>query len=79
MSGVRHRSGTGESGNVAWNNSVRARLYLHEHKAQGLVLDGMKANYGPKLKPVPLRWSQGVFERVEPQLRDYSEPGGGYF
>ena len=67
--------GTGESGNVAWNNSVRARLYLHEHKALGLVLDGMKANYGPKLKPVPLRWERGVFERVEaPAPRDYSEP-----
>jgi RecA-family ATPase len=67
--------GTGESGNVAWNNSVRARLYLHEHKALGLVLDGMKANYGPKLKPVPLKWDHGVFERVEPDLRNYSEAG----
>ncbi len=69
--------GTGESGNVAWSNSVRARLYLHEHKALGLVLDGMKANYGPKLKPVPLRWERGVFERVEATAaRDYSEAGG---
>ncbi len=68
--------GTGESGNVAWSNSVRARLYLHEHKALGLVLDGMKANYGPKLQPVPLRWEHGVFVRVEAELRDYSEAGG---
>jgi RecA-family ATPase len=69
--------GTGESGNVAWNNSVRARLYLHQHKALGLVLDGMKANYGPKLKPMPLRWERGVFERVMPEpARDYSEAGG---
>ena len=69
--------GTGESGNVAWANSVRARLYLHQHKALGLVLEGMKANYSGKLKPVPLRWSQGVFERIEPEVvRDYSEAGG---
>ena len=67
--------GTGESGNVAWHNSVRSRLYLHEHKALGLVLDGMKNNYGRKLQPVPLRWERGVFVRVEPEPpRDYSEP-----
>jgi RecA-family ATPase len=69
--------GTGESGNVAWSNSVRARLYLHQHKALGLVLDGMKSNYSRKLEPVPLRWAHGVFERIEaPPVRDWSEPGG---
>lgn len=68
--------GTGESGNVAWHNSVRSRLYLHEHKTLGLVLSGMKANYSRKLDPVPLVWERGVFRRVETQARDYSEPGG---
>lgn len=67
--------GTGESGNVAWSNSVRARLYLHDDKAQGLVLAGMKANYGPKAPKIPLRWERGVFVRDDPPPpRDYSEP-----
>lgn len=70
-------SGTGESGSVAWENSVRARLYLHNSKERGLVLAGMKANYGRKLDPIPLRWSRGVFERIDaPAPRDYSEAGG---
>src|SRR5229473_286059 len=37
--------GTGESGSVAWNNSVRSRLYMHEHKGLGLVMEGLKSNY----------------------------------
>ena len=69
--------GTGESGSVAWNNSVRSRLYMHESKNAGLALTGMASNYGRKLDAVPLRWERGVFERVEaPAPRDYSEPGG---
>ena len=64
--------GTGEGGNVAWQNSVRARLYMHHRKDRGLVLQGMKANYGPKLEAIPLRWSRGVFERVEPE---FPQPG----
>lgn len=69
-------NGSGESGSVAWENSCRARLYLHEHKANGLVLEGMKANYSRKLEPIPVEWRQGVFAVREPQLRDYSESGG---
>lgn len=69
--------GTGESGSVSWNNSVRSRLYLHEHKARGLELLGMKSNYSRRLEPVPLVWRRGVFERIEaPPVRDYSEAGG---
>jgi len=68
--------GTGESGSVQWENSVRARLYLHQHKSLGLVLSGMKSNYSRKLEPMALEWSRGVFVRREEQLRDYSEPGG---
>lgn len=67
--------GTGESGNVAWNNSVRARLYLREDRA-GLALAGMKSNYSRKLEAIPLRWAGGVFERIVPETRDYSEPRG---
>ena len=54
--------GTGESGNVAWNNSVRARLYFAESK-RGRELKGMKANYGLRLPAIPLRWERGVFVR----------------
>ena len=57
--------GTGESGNVAWSNSVRSRLYLHEHKAKGLVLEGLKNNYARKLAALPLRFDNGVFVKVE--------------
>lgn len=66
-------SGTGESGNVAWSNSVRARLYLHSDKA-GLVLEGMKSNYGPKAPKVPLRWERGVFVRADPPTLNFYEP-----
>lgn len=68
------RSGTGESGSVQWENSVRARLYLHKHKTQGLILEGMKANYGPKPKPLPLEWRRGVFSVREAAIpRDHTE------
>ena len=66
--------GTGESGSVAWNNSVRARLYMHESKA-GLELKGMASNYSRKLESIPLVWERGVFRRVEVEARDYSEAG----
>jgi RecA-family ATPase len=69
--------GSGESGNVAWNNSVRARLYFRERKAGGeraRELVGMKANYGPRLPAIPLRWERGVFVREElPLTRHWSE------
>ena len=66
--------GTGESGSVAWENSVRARLYLREHKARGLELAGMKSNYSRKLDPVPVAFEGGVLVRTAPTLRDFSEP-----
>lgn len=70
------RSGTGESGSVQWENSVRARLYLHKHKTQGLILEGRKANYGPIPKPLPLKWSRGVFVIHEADVpRDHTESG----
>ena len=57
--------GTGESGSVAWVNSVRAYLYLHAEKPDGLVLEGRKANYGPNAPKIPLRWDRGVFNVAE--------------
>lgn len=69
------RSGTGESGSVQWENAVRSRLYIHKHQALGLVVEGMKNNYGAKVAALKIEWRRGVFEPVEaPAPRDYSEP-----
>jgi RecA-family ATPase len=71
------RDGSGENGSVQWNNKVRSRLYFHEDKDHRLQLEGVKANYGPKPKPIPLEWRRGVFEPIEaPPPRDYSEASG---
>jgi len=63
-------SGSGESGSVTWNNTVRARCYLHKDKSGQLVLETMKTNYGAK-GAIPLRWSSGVF--VKDADADYSQ------
>ena len=69
------KEGHGESGSVQWESSVRSRLYFHEDQHNDLILEGRKANYGPKLKPIKLEWRRGVFCPVEPPMpRDYSEP-----
>jgi RecA-family ATPase len=68
--------GTGESGNVAWGNSVRSRFYLRKDKSGGVVFEGLKQNYGPLGSKIPVRWEQGVWVREQPALRDYSEPEG---
>lgn len=60
--------GTGESGNVAWNNGVRARLYLSYDKGGDLWLRGMKSNYGKKLEKIALAWRHGIIDRVEAPL-----------
>jgi hypothetical protein len=53
---------------------VRSRLYFHEDQHNDLILEGRKANYSAKLKPIKLEWRRGVFEPVEaPAPRDYSE------
>lgn len=59
--------GTGESGNTAWSNSVRARFYLHKDKSGQLVWEGMKANYAGKGEPLPLRWQDGVYIVDKPE------------
>jgi len=73
-------SGSGISGNRAWNNSVRSRLYLTKDgkKDEGdknvRWLKTVKANYGPSGGRIKLRWTQGVFIRDEPEYyRDFSD------
>jgi RecA-family ATPase len=56
-------SGSGTSGSTAWNNSVRSRLYLEadDKDPDARILKFMKSNYGPKEKPMRLRWQNGLF------------------
>jgi len=66
-------SGSGSSGNVAWNNSVRSRLYLTRDKeADGSelnpnrrMLTNVKVNYGQQGNQFELEWSQGRFVAVD--------------
>lgn len=67
--------GTGESGNTAWQNSVRSRLYMRETK-EGTELKGMKSNYGRKLEAMPLRYDHGIFVLDRPEVappRQYAD------
>ncbi len=57
--------GTGESGSVSWNNSVRSRMYLHRDKDDHLSLDMLKSNYGPATMKIPVEWQRGCFVRTE--------------
>ena len=61
-------AGSGTSGNTAWNNSVRSRLYLEriitdgyepDHTARKLTVK--KSNYGATGEEVQMTWSDGVF------------------
>ncbi|RWC41972.1 MAG: ATPase [Mesorhizobium sp.] len=62
-------NGTGSSGNVAWNNSVRSRLYLkRQHDNPTEITDPdfrklvtMKANYAPAGGEIGMRWEHGRF------------------
>jgi RecA-family ATPase len=62
-------SGRGTSGNTAWSNSVRSRLYLAPVDApEGSKPDPalrrlmlMKSNYGPAGESISLRWDRGRF------------------
>jgi RecA-family ATPase len=57
-------SGSGTSGSTAWNNfPVRSRMYLEadDKDPDARILKFMKSNYGPKGKPVRLRWQNGLF------------------
>lgn len=67
--------GTGESGSVSWNNSVRSRLYLHRDKEDRTILKMMKNNYSRIGETIPLRWERGCFLREEPETQT---PSWGY-
>lgn len=56
-------TGTGLSGSTAWNNSVRARLYLTADRDDDdlRILKGMKSNYARKGGELKLRWHEGAF------------------
>jgi hypothetical protein len=71
-------SGTGLSGNTAWNNSVRSRLYLTRPKEEGGIQDRdaralkrMKANYSSEGDSLGLQWRDGVLVR-----EDAASPSG---
>jgi len=74
-------NGTGLSGNTAWNNSVRSRLFLKRIKeAEGYephpdtrVLESMKANYAGTGGTISLRWRKGVFST---DLSDFHDEAG---
>lgn len=62
-------TGDGTSGNTAWSNSVRSRLYMEREPAVAgraadedvRLISVKKTNYSRRGDPVRLRWSQGVF------------------
>jgi RecA-family ATPase len=62
-------SGSGLSGNTAWHNSVRGRLYLtrppipdgEEEQSDARILKLMKSNYGPSGEQTRLVWHDHVF------------------
>lgn len=67
------RSGSGLSGSTAWNNSVRARLYLSRPKSEAgepdpdaRLLAVAKSNYGRAGDEIALRWADGIFETDTP-------------
>jgi RecA-family ATPase len=68
------QSGSGISGSTGWHNSVRARAYLREPKADNgdevdpdeRVLEFKKSNYGPTAETIRLRWQNGLFVPVDP-------------
>src|SRR6516165_6477633 len=51
------------SGSTGWHNSVRARGYLEAvpNDSDARTLKFLKSNYGPKGKPMSLRWQNGLF------------------
>ena len=62
-------AGTGTSGNTAWNNSVRSRLYMTRVKEDGFEPDKavrkltvMKSNYGETGAEITMRWNDWKFE-----------------
>lgn len=56
-------NGSGLSGSTAWNNSVRARLYMERdpNDPATTILTVKKSNYGPSGEQIRLEWRNGVF------------------
>ncbi|MEK6591574.1 MAG: AAA family ATPase, partial [Pseudomonadota bacterium] len=78
-------SGSGISGNRAWNNSVRSRLYLTKdgNKDEGdkyvRWLKTMKSNYSANGGKLKLEWRRGCFVPADaPRARDFSEAAEGW-
>jgi RecA-family ATPase len=78
-------SGDGGGFSVAWNNSVRCRLYLRRPKSEDAeaaadrrVLEIKKANYGPSGAMIPLIYDRGGFildpEPIEEGARPVRAP-----
>ncbi len=78
-------NGTGSSGNTAWNNSVRSRLFLErvitkddnkvfEPDPDARVLRTVKANYGRVGGEIHLKWVEGVLEaKVQPVISSLAQ------
>jgi RecA-family ATPase len=74
-------SGSGSSGNTAWNNSPRARLYLQRDKDdKGVeadpnlrVLEIKKANYTAMGRKIEIRWESGRFKSTAPDFADLED------
>lgn len=74
-------SGTGSSGNVAWNNSVRSRLYLKRQadKPEDITdpnfrkLVAVKSNYAATGREITMRWDKGRFTSLAAQMDDLGD------
>ena len=79
LSGLKSGEGTGAS--TAWNNSVRARLYLTRPEAEEgaqidrdlRILSRKKANYAGIGDEMSLRWQDGVFRIAGRPTGDFVE------
>jgi AAA domain/Bifunctional DNA primase/polymerase, N-terminal len=58
-------TGSGTSGNTAWSNTFRSRLYVTrpegEDDGDKRLISRMKANYAPKGGEIAFRWDRGAF------------------
>jgi RecA-family ATPase len=59
-------NGSGRAGNMDWQNTVRALLYLRSTENEqgatsGRELEVMKSNYGPRGEKTKLRWEDGAY------------------
>ena len=80
-------SGTGTSGNTAWSNSVRSRLYLkreitrdgdriEEDNPNRRIVETMKSNYGPTGGRLTVEWQSGRFISCDAPANGVQEASG---